>query len=107
MIGILQSKNLPNVTTVIDILTEDNVNNNTALQNRFYFIIASSNFNFIPDYESTLTLLKSLPASDGILIQLDWLFSTDNSDYGLTIQRTKSVHLNAGFNLTSITTPFI
>jgi len=106
MIGVLQSKNLPNITTVIDTLTENTINVNTALHNKFDLIVASSVLGFIPDYESTLSLLKSLLASDGILIQWDWLSSADNSDFGLSIEKTKSAHLRAGFNLTSVTTPF-
>jgi len=106
MVSILNNKNLPNVTTLSEPLSEDSINKNTSLQNKFNLIVASSVFGFIPEYESTLILLKSILAPDGILIQWDWLSPSKESDFGLSEEKVKSAYKETGFKLTSINKPF-
>jgi len=106
MVSILNNKNLPNVTTLSEPLSEDSINKNTSLQNKFNLIVASSVFGFIPEYKSTLILLKSILAADGILIQWDWLSPSKESDFGLSEEKVKSAYKETGFKLTSINKPF-
>jgi len=106
MISVLINKNLPNVTTVPEQLSEDSINKNASLQNRFDLIVASSVFGFLPDYESTLTLLKSLLVPDGILIQWDWLSPSKDADFGLSEEKIESTYRETGFKLISMTKPF-
>lgn len=106
MVSILNNKKLPNVTTLSEPLSEDSINKNTALQDKFNLIVASSVFGFIPEYESTLILLKSILAPDGILIQWDWLSPSKESNFGLSEEKVKSAYKETGFKLTSINKPF-
>jgi len=94
------------VTTVAEELSEELINKNASLNNKFNLIVASSVFGFLPDYESTLKLLKSLLVADGILVQWDWLSPSKDSDFGFSEKTIESTYRNTGFNLTSITKPF-
>jgi len=106
MISVLTNKTLPNVTTFSEQLSEDLINKNTSLHNRFDLIVASSVFGFLPDYESTLTLLKSLLVPDGVLIQWDWLSPSEDADFGLSEEKIESAYRETGFKLISMTKPF-
>jgi predicted TPR repeat methyltransferase len=106
MVSVLNNKNLPNVTTLSEPLSEDTVNTNTSLQKKFNLIVASSVLGFIPEYKSTLIILKSLLASDGILVQWDWLSPSNESGFGLSEEKVESAYKGAGFKLISIKKPF-
>ena len=106
MISILNNKNLINVTTIPESLSEGSINKNASLQNKFNLIVASSVFGFIPEYESTLILLKSLLTTDGILVQWDWLSPSKESDFGLSEEKVESAYRKTGFKLKSINKPF-
>ena len=106
MVSMLNNKNLPNVTTLSEPLSEDSINKNTSLQNKFNLIVASSVFGFIPEYESTLILLKSLLVPDGIMVQWDWLSPSNESDFGLSEEKVESAYKETGFKLISIKKPF-
>ena len=106
MISILNNKNLTNVTTISESLSEGSINKNSSLQNKFNLIVASSVFGFIPEYESTLILLKSLLTTDGILVQWDWLSPSKESDFGLSEEKVESAFRETGFKLKSINKPF-
>jgi len=106
MVSILNNKNLHNVTTFSEPLSEDFINKNTSLQNKFNLIVASSVFGFIPEYESILILLKLLLAPDGILVQWDWLSPSKESDFGLSEKKVKSAYKETGFELISVNKPF-
>ena len=73
MINVLKSKNLPNVTALPTPLTQEIIIKNSAFNKKFNIVVASSVLSFIPDYQSTLKLLKSLLVTDGTLVQWDWL----------------------------------
>jgi predicted TPR repeat methyltransferase len=106
MVSILNKKNLHNVTTLSESLSGDAINNNTSLQNKFNLIVASSVLGFIPEYESTLVLLKSLLVPNGILVQWDWLSPSKDSDLGLSKEKVETAYREAGFKVTSINKPF-
>jgi len=106
MIDVLNSKNLPNVISISERLTSQVIKENTAFNNKFDVIVASSVFSFLPDYVSTLKLLKSLLAPDGLLLQWDWLSPEADSDFGLSETNVKEAFVEAGFNQLSITNPF-
>ena len=106
MVTVLNNKNLPNVTTLSEPLSEDTINKNTFLQNKFNLIVASSVLGFIPEYKSTLILLKSILEPDGILVQWDWLSPSNETDFGLSEEQVKSAYQEAGFKLATIKKPF-
>ncbi|MEH6472067.1 MAG: methyltransferase domain-containing protein [Halopseudomonas sp.] len=86
MIKLLAKKRLPNVTTITGFLTQDLIDSR-HLANKFDLIVASSVCGFLPDYEMTLGLLKSLLKSGGMFVQWDWLSSDDASAMGLSEDR--------------------
>ena len=106
MISVLDSKNIRNVISISEPLTIDLINVNAAFENKFHIIVASSVFSFLPDYESTLTLLKSLLHNDGLLVQWDWLSAENKPEYGLTEAGINQALNGAGFKQISITKPF-
>jgi predicted TPR repeat methyltransferase len=106
MIAILNSKNLPNVVSISEPLTSKLVRDNSAFVNKFNIIVASSVFSFVPDYESTLKLLKSLLVSGGLLIQWDWLSPDNNPEFGLSEVKIDKAFRDAGFKKLSIAKPF-
>jgi len=106
MVSILNNKMLSNVTTLSESLSKDAISKNTSLQTPFDLIVASSVLGFIPEYKSTLVLLKSLLAPEGILVQWDWLSPTENSDFGLTEAKVKQNFIDCGFEVISINKSF-
>ena len=106
MISVLDSKNIRNVITISEPLTIDLINVNAAFENKFHIIVASSVFSFLPDYESTITLLKSLLHNDGLLVQWDWLSAENKPEFGLSEARINKALKDAGFRQISITKPF-
>lgn len=106
MITLLQSKKLTNVTSLSEPLTSELIINNPIFNNKVNIIVASSVFSFLPDYNSTLKLLKSLLVPDGLLIQWDWLSPDSSSEFGLSENTIKNSLNNAGFAQISIKKPF-
>ncbi len=106
MIQVLDSKRLPNVTTITEILSEDSVSKNKCLQEKFDVIVASSVCGFLPDYESTLSFLRSILVTDGLFVQWDWLALEENTGFGLSKERVEAAFKGAGFSAISITQPF-
>lgn len=107
MIKHLDKKVLNNVSSISDYLSEELVRTHPALDNKFDLIVASSVCSFLPDYEATLSLLKSLLKEGGAFVQWDWLSNDDSSDMGLSEKRVKRAFLASGFVNTRITSPFI
>ena len=106
MIATLQSKKLPNVTSLSEPLTSELIKNNSAFINKFNIVVASSVFSFLPNYDSILKLLKSLLVTDGLLIQWDWLSHDSNSEFGLSETTIKQSLNNAGFKQVALTNAF-
>ena len=106
MIAVLESKNLHNVIPIAENLTLELINTNSAFTKHFDVVVASSVFSFLPDYESTLNLLKSQLISGGILIQWDWLSPEDNAQFGLSETTIRKTLGDTGFKQIVITRPF-
>jgi predicted TPR repeat methyltransferase len=106
MIDVLNDKNLVNVSTLSDFLSKESIDANQILHNKFDVIAASSVCGFLPNYENTLILLKSLLTKDGVFVQWDWLAQEEGTSTGLTNDRVQSALNNAGFDSISITQPF-
>ncbi|WP_207062514.1 class I SAM-dependent methyltransferase [Motiliproteus sp. SC1-56] len=87
MIRILAKKKLSNVSTISGFLTQDLIDSHPHLTNKFDLIVASSVCGFLPDYEMTLGLLRSLLKSGGLFIQWDWLSNDEPSITGLSESR--------------------
>ena len=106
MINVLQSKNLPNVVSISEPLTSHIIKNDPAFIDKFNVIVASSVFSFLPEYVSTLKLLKSLLVPGGLLLHWDWLSPNPDSDFGLSNMNVYKSLEDAGFTQISVTTPF-
>ena len=106
MISVLNSKILRNVVTISESLTIDLIKDNSAFVNKFNIIVASSVCSFLPNYEATLTLLKSLLVRGGLLIQWDWLSPENDPEFGLSEERIDTVFKTSGFKKLSISKPF-
>ncbi|MFC1546011.1 class I SAM-dependent DNA methyltransferase [Pseudomonadota bacterium] len=106
MITVLNSKRLPNVSTLALPLSTEIVKENYELHLKFDLVVASSVCGFLPDYEATLKIIKSLLSDKGTFVQWDWLASTEGSDFGLTASRVKAALTTSGFQNISINQPF-
>lgn len=107
MIEYLDDKALNNVSSISDYLSEELVGKHPELESKFDLIVASSVCSFLPDYESTLSLLKSLLKEGGVFVQWDWLSNDDSSEVGLSKNRVKQAFEANSFINTKITSPFI
>ena len=107
MIKYLDKKALKNVSTITDFLSEKLISKRSEFENKFDLIIASSVCGFLPNYEETLGLLKSLLKDGGSFVQWDWLAKEQSADVGLTKDRVmKAFDVNQLTDV-QITTPFI
>ena len=106
MIAVLQSKNLSNVSTLSEPLTLDLIKSDPIFINKFNIVVASSVFSFLPNYESTLKLLKSILVTDGLLVQWDWLSSVSDPDFWLSEVTIENALNDTGFKQIVLTTPF-
>lgn len=107
MIKHLDKKALKNVSSISDYLSKELVENLPEFENKFDLIVASSVCGFIPDYEATLSLLKSLLKEGGVFVQWDWLSNDDSSGMGLSEKRVTQAFVANGFVNTQINSPFI
>lgn len=107
MIKHLDKKVLNNVSSISDYLSKELVQNRPEFDNKFDLIVASSVCGFLPDYEATLSLLKSLIKDGGVFVQWDWLSKDDESATGLSMARVKQALVASGFVTTQISSPFI
>ena len=76
------------------------------LNNGFDVIVASSVCGFLPDYEATLTLLKSVLNPSGVFVQWDWLSQGEISDFGLSEEEVISAYEKSGLSLVAMTQAF-
>ena len=106
MISVLKNKQLPNVDTLSVELSEETIKTNDLLHSKFDLIVASSVCAFLPDYEGTLQLLKTLLKPNGLFIQWDWLKTEGDSDFGFTEEIIASAFLKADLEVLSITKAF-
>jgi len=106
MISVLENKQLKNVETLAVELSKESIRANDLLHSKFDLIVASSVCAFLPDYESTLLLLKGLLKPNGIFVQWDWLKSNENSTTGFTKEMIESAFSKSGLKVLSITEAF-
>ena len=104
MIKRLDQKGLSNVSTIADYLTQELIDRNPQLSGGFDLIVASSVCGFVPDYEATVGLLKSLLRDGGVFVQWDWL--SKDSEEGMSETRVRSALESQGFVDVQISTPF-
>jgi SAM-dependent methyltransferase len=97
MIDVLLKKELTNVSAICADIDDDLVRASAAWFSDFDLIVASSVCNFLPDYERTIQHLSQTLKPGGKLVQWDWL-SSDDDDYGMTIERISNAFHEAGLN---------
>jgi len=107
MISVLNDKGLDNVSTLAVDLSEETIKANKLLQSKFDLIVASSVCAFLPDFEKSLRLLKTLLVPSGIFIQWDWKETEKYPGFGFTKNRIESAFINSGFHVLSIAEPFL
>lgn len=106
MTEILQRKNLPNVTVINELLSEELIKNRLELQCGFDLIVASSVCAFFPNYPQTLHILASLLSHNGIFIQWDWLQTPNNPKFGIAVETINDAFNDTGLRKMSIDQPF-
>ena len=106
MIDVVVEKNLPNVNVLAWEITEESIELNPALQSRFDLIVASSVCAFVPDYEKTVTDLKSLLKPAGTFIQWDWKGTDSKPDFGFTENVIRNTYSIVGLTPLKIMTAF-
>jgi len=106
MISVLQNKQLSNVETLIAVLSEETIKTYELFRSKYDLIVASSVCSFLPDYEGTLGLLKTLLKLNGIFIQWDWLKSDEDIDSGFNKERIESAYQHTGLKKLSISEAF-
>ena len=106
MLAVLTGKKLPNVTTINEPLSAKLIAGDQSLNNGFDVIVASSVCGFLPDYEATLSLLKSMLNPSGTFVQWDWLSQGGKSDFGLSEEKVISAYEKSGLSLVALTQAF-
>ncbi len=106
MIEQLERKSLPNVHPVTGMLTLELIDREDALIRPFDVVVASSVCAFLPEYDETLSLLRSLLVANGIYVQWDWLAKDGDDDFGFSEVRLRHALSNAGFANVTVTQPF-
>ncbi len=106
MISVLQNKQLSNVETLIAVLSEETIKTYDLFRSKYDVIVASSVCSFLPDYEGTLRLLKTLLKPNGIFIQWDWLKSDEDNDSDFNKERIESAYQRVGLEILSISEAF-
>ena len=107
MIKHLDKKALNNVSSISDYLSKELVQNLPEFKSKFDVIVASSVCGFLPDYEATLSLLKSLLKDGGVFVQWDWLSNDDSSEMGLSVKRVKQAFVANDFVNAKVKRAFI
>ena len=106
MISVLENKQLSNVETLITLLSEETIKTHALFRLKYDLIVASSVCSFLPDYEGTIRLLKTLLKSNGIFVQWDWLKSDEDNNSGFNKERIESAYQQAGLKKFSIAEAF-
>ena len=106
MVNVLKYKKLSNVTPLSTSLTQELISKNSVFAKKFNIVVASSVLSFVPDYESTLRLLKSALVTDGLLVQWDWLAQDSDPEFGLSENTIKNTLTDVGFSDIVLKKPF-
>lgn len=103
---VLKNKKLPNLKVIDEVLTQRLIESNSLLSDKFDLIVASSVCGFLPDYQQTLQLLKSLLVQNGLFVQWDWLAEKEGSGTGLTKNEIESAFDSCQMSLLQCKIPF-
>ncbi len=106
MIRFLDQKQLPNVESHADFLTEALLEQHPEWLGCFDRVTASSVCSFLPDYEGTLARLKKLLKPGGLLVQWDWLAEDESTPMGFTQSRVQQALTDQGFTECRVTKAF-
>lgn len=106
MIDVLNQKGLDSVTTVVDELSGNLIERHPAFHQPFDLIVASSALAFVPDFPATLSLLHACLSSQGVMVQWDWLKSSEESDMGFSKGELSQAYQACGFTDVVISEPF-
>lgn len=106
MIAILKAKELKNVTTIANNLSDTLADTNVHLECCFDLMLASSALAFVKNYPQKLKDLQHLLKPGGHLIQWDWLNDASHSGIGFSREDIKAGMNHAGFNEYSTSIPF-
>lgn len=106
MMSVLLNKNLKNVSTITNELTQQVIDGNENLNQCFDLIVASSSLGFVPNFNEVLLLLKKLLKQGGRLVQWDWLGENETSGSGFTKESIESAYKQAGFTSYTSSVPF-
>jgi len=85
MVAVLKSKKLRNVDAISEEVTKETLQRRPDFVSDFDLVVASSVCAFLPDYQLTLGLLKSLLKPNGLIVQWDWLKSGEDQEFGFTL----------------------
>ena len=106
MINILKNKKLCNVDTLACEISDESIEANQILKVGYDLIIASSVCAFVPNFEKTLSNLKSLLNPGGIFIQWDWKSTENEPDFGFDDDSIRDIYSKVGLSTIKITTEF-
>ena len=106
MISVLQSKQLNNVETLVADISEEAIKSSASLKSKYDLIVASSVCAFLPDYEGTLQLLKTLLKPNGTFVQWDWLKEEGESGFGLDEKAIETALSKSGMKIIKIEKTF-
>eukprot|EP00923_Selenidium_pygospionis_P041700 GHVN01072371.1.p1 GENE.GHVN01072371.1~~GHVN01072371.1.p1 ORF type:complete len:246 (+),score=95.26 GHVN01072371.1:98-739(+) len=110
-IEIGKSQSPPTLTNVTSVCADITKEVPSSLSTPFDLIVCSSVLAFVPDYQSTLTLLTSRLNPGGVLIHFDWelnLLDTNSPWGGIGFNRSqvKDVMTNSGLELKKVDEAF-
>lgn len=106
MIKRLVDKKLANVIPVSGFLTPQLIGSHSDWINKFDLVVASSVCSFLPDYETTLGLLKSLMKPGALFVQWDWLQQDATASTGLSEGRVVTALQQQQFVDIQVSQPF-
>ena len=105
MIDVLRRKEIGNVTAICTDIIDDGAHRSETWFSDFDLIVASSVCSFLPNYEVAVEVLSQSLSPTGYFVQWDWL-STNNDDFGLTMDRVSNALSGAGLRCIHVDTAF-
>lgn len=106
MISILNNKKLGNIVALSEELTKNLIKEHGVFTRSFDLVVASSVCAFLPSFEETLLVIKSILKPNGIFVQWDWLSETGDENSGLSKERVMEAYSNSGLKLHILSEPF-
>lgn len=106
MIEVLNAKNISNIQSLSELISEELVQSHSIFQEKFDLIVASSVCSFLTDYETTVKLLSSLLKDQGVFVQWDWHAKDGNARTGLTEEKISAALAQTELKEINIAFPF-